>query len=187
MFKHVIAGVDEHQGGRDAIALAKLLVAEDGELTLAFVYLGDPTPVRESSGAFEAAERERGLELLATARDEAGVEARFERLSLERAQEIAREGQELARELGLAVDTRTERNGSSVWQMILGVADEIDAELIVIGTHGATAVQSLLLGSVSNALVHHSKRPVLVVPAEARFEPGTRIVARAPRLRTLGC
>jgi nucleotide-binding universal stress UspA family protein len=94
--------------------------------------------------------------------------AELERLSLERAQEIAQEGNELARELGLAVDTRIERNDSSVWQTILGVAAETDAELIVIGTHGATAVQSLLLGSVSNAVIHHSKRRVLVVPAETR-------------------
>ncbi len=94
--------------------------------------------------------------------------AEFERLSLERAQEIAQKGQELARELGLTVDTRTERADPSVWQTILGIADETDAELIVIGTRGATAVQSLLLGSVSNALVHHSKRPVLVMPAAAR-------------------
>jgi nucleotide-binding universal stress UspA family protein len=104
-----------------------------------------------------------------TASGEGGVSiAELERLSLERAQEIVQEGYELARQLGLAVDARTERNDSSVWQTILGVAAETEAELIVIGTRGATAVQSLLLGSVSNAVVHHSKRPVLVVPAEAR-------------------
>ncbi len=77
MFRQVVVGVDEHQGGRDAIALAKLLVAKDGELTLAYVYLGDPTPVRGSRAAFEAAEGERGLELLAAARDQADVEARL--------------------------------------------------------------------------------------------------------------
>ena len=50
-------------------------------------------------------------------------------------------------------------------QHSLSVADEINAALIVTGTHGSTAVQSGLLGSVSNALVHSSQRPVLVVPA----------------------
>ena len=35
MFKRIVVGVDEHEGGRDAIALAKNLLASDGELTLA--------------------------------------------------------------------------------------------------------------------------------------------------------
>jgi hypothetical protein len=60
---------------------------------------------------------------------------------------------------------RPERNRSTIWKRVFEVADEINAALIVIGTHGSTAVQSGLLGSVSNALVHNSQRPVLVVPA----------------------
>lgn len=77
MFKQVIVGVDEHQGGRDAMALAKLLVASDGELTLAHVYLGDPTLIRPSGGTFGAGERKRSRELLTAARDESGVEAKL--------------------------------------------------------------------------------------------------------------
>ncbi len=60
-----------------------------------------------------------------------------------------------------------ERSDGAVWRTILDVASDVDAELIVIGTRGATAVQSGLLGSVSNAIVHHSDRPVLVVPRTA--------------------
>jgi nucleotide-binding universal stress UspA family protein len=37
MFKQIVVGVDEHEGGRDAIALAKNLLARDGELTLSYV------------------------------------------------------------------------------------------------------------------------------------------------------
>lgn len=91
----------------------------------------------------------------------------LDQLALERARTIGQAGRELADGLGLAVDVRIERNETSVWQTILDVAAETNAELVVIGTRGATAVQSALLGSVSNALVHHSKRPVLVVPSAA--------------------
>lgn len=48
----------------------------------------------------------------------------LERLSLERAQEIAHEGHELALNHGLTVETRTERAEASVWQTILNVAEE---------------------------------------------------------------
>jgi nucleotide-binding universal stress UspA family protein len=91
----------------------------------------------------------------------------LERFAVERAQVIAEEGQQLARQLGLPVEALVVRNETAVWSTILDVAAETDAELIVIGTHGATAVQSHLLGSVSNAVVHHSERPVLVVPASS--------------------
>jgi nucleotide-binding universal stress UspA family protein len=71
----------------------------------------------------------------------------------------------MAAQHGLDVSVRQEPNNSNIWQTILDVVRQVDAELIVVGTHGATAVEHALLGSVSNALVHHSERPVLVVPA----------------------
>jgi nucleotide-binding universal stress UspA family protein len=50
-----------------------------------------------------------------------------------------------------------------VWSTILAVADRERASAIVVGSRGISGVKSLLLGSVSGALVHHSERPVLVV------------------------
>lgn len=88
----------------------------------------------------------------------------LERVARERAEQIAEGGLNLAREVGLGVDVRLERSRTMVWQTILDVATETGADLIVLGTHGRTAVQPALLGSVSNAVVHHSKLPVLVVP-----------------------
>ncbi|MEM7448697.1 MAG: universal stress protein [Myxococcota bacterium] len=42
-------------------------------------------------------------------------------------------------------------------------AEEIDAQLIVIGTHGRTGLSHLLLGSVAERVVRVSKVPVLTV------------------------
>jgi len=43
-------------------------------------------------------------------------------------------------------------------------ADNLDAELIVVGTHGHGAVYDVLVGSYSAGIIRKSKRPVLVVP-----------------------
>lgn len=43
-------------------------------------------------------------------------------------------------------------------------AENLDAELIVVGTHGHSAVYDVLIGSYSAGIIRKSKRPVLVVP-----------------------
>jgi hypothetical protein len=68
MFKQIAVGVDEHEGGCDAAALAKRLLAPDGELTLAYVYAGDSHIYRNTSPAYEASEHERARELLSRRR-----------------------------------------------------------------------------------------------------------------------
>ncbi|HEX5193196.1 MAG TPA: universal stress protein [Solirubrobacteraceae bacterium] len=90
------------------------------------------------------------------------------------AQESAEQGAQMAAQLGLDVQIRVERNRSTVWRTILDVADELDSDLIVVGTRGTTAVQSGLLGSVSGSLVHESRRPVLLVPTPDRGADGAK-------------
>jgi nucleotide-binding universal stress UspA family protein len=47
---------------------------------------------------------------------------------------------------------------------ILEVAEQRDAHLIVIGTHGESPLRGAILGSTPHKLLHLSDRPVLVVP-----------------------
>jgi nucleotide-binding universal stress UspA family protein len=100
--------------------------------------------------------------------------AELEELVQRRAAEVLAGGEALAERLGYPITVRQEVNRSSVWRTILDVADELDASLIVTGTHGTTAVQSGLLGSVSNAVLHHAQRPVLVVPTPPAGEMKTK-------------
>jgi len=48
---------------------------------------------------------------------------------------------------------------------IIKRADEIEADMIVTGSHGRTGFPRGLLGSVVEALLHRSRRPVLVIPS----------------------
>src|SRR5665647_290837 len=52
------------------------------------------------------------------------------------------------------------------YEMILKVAAEWEAELIVIGTHARTGFSHLLMGSVAEHVVRHSKIPVMIVPTK---------------------
>ncbi len=47
---------------------------------------------------------------------------------------------------------------------IIDCSKEFNADLIVIGTHNRTGLDRLLMGSVAEHVVRHSKVPVLVVP-----------------------
>lgn len=52
----------------------------------------------------------------------------------------------------------------SIVETIIREADRLDADLVVVGSHGHGAVFDLLVGSISEGLVRRSSRPVLVVP-----------------------
>jgi len=54
--------------------------------------------------------------------------------------------------------------------LIERAASDVDADLVVVGTHGRGGVSAALMGSVARALCHSSHRPVLVVPPAARVE-----------------
>jgi nucleotide-binding universal stress UspA family protein len=65
---------------------------------------------------------------------------------------------------------------------IADVARELEADLIVVGTHGYGRVAGLLLGSVTKGLLHSGVCPVLAVPASTPAEapaPGKPVTEEA--------
>jgi nucleotide-binding universal stress UspA family protein len=69
-------------------------------------------------------------------------------------------------EAGITAEARVEAMRSSVAASVLAVAADTDADAIVLGTRGRSGLKSLLLGSVSHAVLQHADRPVMVVPSE---------------------
>ncbi len=52
-------------------------------------------------------------------------------------------------------------------EALIGVADERDARMIVVGSFGDPPLKGVILGSTPNKLLHMTDRPVLVVPAKS--------------------
>lgn len=69
-----------------------------------------------------------------------------------------------AREAGIEYEMEI-REGSS-WREILASAREMNADLVVMGTHGRTGAERFLLGSVAEKLVHRLSCPVMTVRHE---------------------
>jgi nucleotide-binding universal stress UspA family protein len=68
------------------------------------------------------------------------------------------------RERGITATGYMKPVDQGVAHSILEFAEERDACLIVIGSHRANRLERLVLGSVSEAVLHKAEIPVLVVP-----------------------
>lgn len=82
------------------------------------------------------------------------------------ARKFAYEGSQRAEAVGLRADSYLVEYSTSVWNAITKVADTLDADLIVTGTHGRTGFAELMNPSVSDRVLKHGHRPVLIVPPE---------------------
>jgi nucleotide-binding universal stress UspA family protein len=75
---------------------------------------------------------------------------------------------------GFTVELKVETGaGHNVAELIAEAAREVDADLIVVGTHGRSAAVSAVLGSVAKGLLHVAPCPVLAVtPVRERVAVG---------------
>jgi nucleotide-binding universal stress UspA family protein len=80
-----------------------------------------------------------------------------------------RQIQELANRMRKAgVDTTALLVHGATVETILKEASELEVDMIVVGSHGRGAMYQLLVGSVSKAVLHKSRFPILVVPTHKR-------------------
>jgi len=80
-----------------------------------------------------------------------------------------RQIQEIANRMRKAgVDTTALLVHGATVETILKEASELEVDMIVVGSHGRGAMYQLLVGSVSEAVLHKSMFPILVVPTHKR-------------------
>jgi nucleotide-binding universal stress UspA family protein len=91
--------------------------------------------------------------------------AALDRAERDHATDVAEAGAELARGLGATAEPLAVADELAVAETVGAVADERDACAIVVGSRGLGRIKARLLGSTSQGLLHHTRRPVLVVRA----------------------
>ena len=143
MFKQIVVGVDGRAGGRDAIALARLLVAAGGELTLAYVVPGDAHASRGASAGYEAPEAEQAEALLETVREETGVEAHLRW-----------------------------RGSSSVGRGLHELCELIGADLVAVGSSRRGLLGRVLIGDDTSAALNGAPCSIAIAPTNYSQKPG---------------
>jgi nucleotide-binding universal stress UspA family protein len=137
--RSIVVGYDASPGAHAALDHALGLAAAFGDRLIIGFGVASPGSLGEESRAHRDALREEAERLTADA--------------LERAQ-----GTDVEVEVALVED----RPSSA----LVGLADDNDARMIVVGSHGERPLKGAILGSTPHKLLHLAERPVLVVPAE---------------------
>ena len=93
----------------------------------------------------------------------------------EGAKRLLEEQAEVVSGFGVAVSEARLVTGPPV-DAILDLGEEIEADLLVVGSRGHGTLGRLILGSVSEGVVHHATRPVLVLRGGEGAWPPERVV-----------
>ena len=141
MFKTIVLALDGSEESRQALPLAtELARQDDARIVIAHV---EQDVVGKGGGPIPATE------------DEIQAEIR------KQAEELSADGIETS------VEMRNVMLGGPA-HAIAEIADGANADLIVVGTRGHSAVAGLFLGSVTQRLLHIARCPVLVAPPTDR-------------------
>jgi nucleotide-binding universal stress UspA family protein len=89
----------------------------------------------------------------------------IDEVTRQNAEKSSLEGAELARNAGMDAQAHVSSQETTTADAILKEADVVGATAILMGSRGLTGVKSLLLGSVSHAVIQHADRTVIVVPS----------------------
>ena len=143
MFKHILVPIDGSATAQLAVDKAIALARAFGSQVTA-IYVIDPYPFTGVGTDFAYGQ----AEYLSAATAEANTAIKTAKKALQAA--------------GLSVQTSV-IEAHTVWRGIVESAVSMQTDLIVIGSHGRSGLEKLVLGSVTQAVLSHTHLPVLVV------------------------
>jgi nucleotide-binding universal stress UspA family protein len=116
----------------------------------------------------------------------------FRDAMLKAGRDVVRRAESVARTAGLSVESGVvEAIAHDISGSIVGDASRWHADLVVMGTHGRSGLERLVLGSVAESVARHAPVPVLLVksgsPSKKRPQkrkPATRRAAVSRRARS---
>jgi nucleotide-binding universal stress UspA family protein len=144
MFKHILIPTDGSSVAAKAIQAGVALASEMGAKVTGFC-AEEPPQNRYKDGLVVPHE----------------LHAELERRSREYAERNVAEIEKAARTAGVAFEPLVVRSGMP-YQAIIDAAQEKKCDAIFMASHGHRGFTGLLLGSVTNQVLTHSKIPVLV-------------------------
>lgn len=77
---------------------------------------------------------------------------------------ICTDGVDFARQNGFETEPFLVESATAIWSAIVDAAEELQVDLIVTGTRALSGWKSILQASVSDSIIKHAGRPVLIVP-----------------------
>ncbi|WP_233858136.1 universal stress protein [Paraburkholderia sp. HD33-4] len=143
MYQRILVALDDSPSAQRAFGEALKLAKLSGATLEACCVVGHGKWSDNADAAFEP--------------EPAGAAQEFASRSLDAPRELMREAQVPG--TVRVIDAYAE----SVSAVLARVAEEIEADLIVMGSHGRRGVQRFLLGSVAESLVRATDKPVLIV------------------------
>lgn len=145
MFKHILVPMDGSATARLAMEKAKEMAKVFASRVTA-VYVINPYPFAGVGTDFAYGQ----AEYLSAATAEAKA--------------IVEEAKNAFEGSGVNMETSL-IEASTPWRGVIQAAEATQADLIVMGSHGRSGLEKLLLGSVTQAVLTHTRVPVLVVRA----------------------
>ena len=143
MFKHILVPVDGSDTAQMAVdkatALAKAFASR-----VTVIYVIDPYPFTGVGTDFAYGQ----AEYLNAATAEANAAVKLAKQSFA--------------DSGVNVETSVVE-AHTAWRGIVEAGESLQADLIVMGSHGRNALEKLVLGSVAQAVLSRTRLPVLVV------------------------